>query len=313
MPSLNTPIVEPLLTQALLSLKPVGFIAEEIFPFVGVDKYTGKLGELGNDFLRIENSLKGSRGKYRMVDAITRTTQGFEIEGHGLEDMVTKQDYANDMLPYNVEKDKSMGLAMRLQIEKEKLVADTLSSTSVLTNNTTLVGTDQYSDYNNSTPVDDFIEYRESVRAACGFYPDTGIMDLKTINVLRYHPQLLDSLGYKWNRPGGLKFQEVADVLELKRLLVAECVYNAAKEGQSDNIQPIWGRDIILGVIPNAPAPYQTSLGYRIGLNGQQARKMYKYPAQNPPGANMLLCEDEYDYLIAKAAAGFLIKNAVAA
>lgn len=312
MPSLNHPIVEPLLTQALLALKPEGFIAEQIFPFVGVNKYSGKLGSLGNDFLRIENSHKSARGKYRMVDAITRSTQAFSIEGHGLEDMVTKQDYANDDLPYNVERDKSMALAMHLQIEKEKLVADTLSDTAVLTQNTTLAGGDQYSDYSNSTPVEDFQEYQEAIRAGSGVYADTLILDASVYRKVRFHPQLLDALGFKWDRPGGLKPDELASALDLRRVIIASGVYNSAKEGQSDVIAPIWGKHMILAALPDSAQPYQISLGYRIGLQGSQPRKMYKYPATNPPGANMLLCEDEYDYLIAKASAAYLVKNAIA-
>jgi hypothetical protein len=77
---------------------------------IGVNQSSGLLGKYGTSHLRIENSRKAGRGAYRRVEAITRSTTQFLIEGHGLEGMVTKEDYKNVLDPFNAERDETMGL-----------------------------------------------------------------------------------------------------------------------------------------------------------------------------------------------------------
>ncbi len=87
--------VDKLLTDVSSAYIPDGFICEQILPTVQSKQYSGLLGKYGTSHLRIENSLKGGRGKYRRVEAITRSTSNYVITGHGLEGFVSKEDYAN--------------------------------------------------------------------------------------------------------------------------------------------------------------------------------------------------------------------------
>ena len=305
-------IVDKLLTNVSQGYFPQGYISEAILPLVEVDQYTGKLGKYSNSHLRIERSITGGEGKYRRVTPITREQQSYEIDGHGLEGLVTKRDKKNVEKPYDAEKDEVMGLTAQIWLEKEKLLADTLGDTAIITQNTTLSGTDQFSDYTNSDPIDVFNTAVNAVYDGCGMAPNFVGMDWKTARILRYHPVLLDSLGYKDNRPGGLTDEEIARALGIQKIFVAQAVYNSAKEGQSDSLAAVWGKNIVLGVAPDRAMPYQVSLGYRLQLRGQGPRKVYKYAIDNPPESTGILVEDEYDYLIANAGAGYLIKDAVA-
>lgn len=307
-----TAMVNKLLTNVALGYKPTGFVAESIFAPLQFAQYSGLLGVYGKDFLRIENSHKGGKGAYRRVDSITRSTTQFHIEGHGLEDVVTKEDYANVELPFNAESDKVMALTMMLQIEKEKLAADTLTNASVITQNVTLSGSDQFNDYGNSDPLSVIVTGKKAVRTGCGQRADTMICDEEIAEVLKFHPALLDRLGFKENRPGGLSYDELARALELKRVLIASALYNSAKEGQTDVLAPIWGKDVVLGCFPTVPMIGQISAGYLVKPTGSMPRKVYKYAVNNPPGANAVLVEDEYDMLIAQAAAAYVIKAAIA-
>ena len=59
--------IDQLLTQAIAAYVPKNFIDDLVFPKVNVMSSTGKLGKLGTSHLRLENSLKAGRGKYRRV------------------------------------------------------------------------------------------------------------------------------------------------------------------------------------------------------------------------------------------------------
>jgi hypothetical protein len=304
--------IDKLLTNVSSGYFPKGYISESIFPFIGVVQKTGKLGKYGNQHLRIESSYIGGRGAYRRVEPIVRQDTSYSIEGHGLEGLVTKDDYRNVELPFEAEQDEVMGLVSQLWLEKEYLLASTLSSTAVVTQNQTLSGTSQFSDYDNSSPIDIFKTARAAVRTGCGIAPDTVFMDWATKNVLRYHPQLLDMLGFKYDRPGGLDDSELAKALDVKKVLIADVTYNSSNEGQSDSLASVWGKHLWFAVCPDSAQVRQVSAGYRIGFKGSQPRKVYKYAVNNPPESNAILCEDEYDFLISNAGAIYLIKDAIA-
>lgn len=305
-------IIDPLLSNVSSMYVPDGCIADQLLPTLKFSQYTGKLGGYGKNHLRIENTVIGGKGKYRQVESIVRTTTGFTIDGHGLSGMVTKQDYKNIIDPFDAEKDETTGLSTILLLEKEKALADSLADTAVMTQNTTLSGTSQLSDYSNSDVVSVINTGKASVRGGCGAIVNTAIMDYYVAQVLRYHPQLLDLLGFKFAKPGGLTDDDLSRALGVDNILIPNAMYNSAKEGQTDVLASVWGKHIVLAQIPKSAAKYQISLGYNIRLDDGSPRKVYKQPLFNPPGSTEILVEDEYDMLLSDVTAGYLIKNAVA-
>ncbi|MCK5608282.1 hypothetical protein KAR91_40750 [Candidatus Pacearchaeota archaeon] len=305
-------IVDKLLTNASSMFRPEGYVSEMVLPIVNSVQKTGLLAKYGNDHIRVENSIIGGDGKYRRAETITRDSESYNIAGYGLEGIVTEDDYSNVEKPYDAEKDEVLGLTTTIMTGKEKGLADTLGDTSILTQNVTLAGTQQFNDYANSDPIDRFNTARSAVKAGCGIAPDAAIMSWEVFQQLKFHPGILDALGYKDNRPGGLKGSELASVMEVKRILIAEASYNAAIKGQDDDLQPIWGKNIIFGKIPTVAQKRQTSLGYYFKLAGRGARRVTKWAVNNPPNSKSILVDDHYDMRITNASAGYLIKNAIA-
>lgn len=308
----NKAIVDKLLTQASNKYVPTGYVSEKLLANIPVVQTSGKFGSYGYDHLRIENTVVAGRGKYRRVDVQQRNTSTYVIEDHGLEDVVTKSDYRNVEAPFEAEKDKTEDLTSMLWLAKEFSLASTLTNTSIITQNDTLVGTDQYNDFLNSNPLTDFAAARAAVRAGCGVAPDTATFDWAVWNYLRYHPQILDSLGYKDKRPGGLSVDELAQAMGVKRILIPEVSYNSAKEGQAPVLAPVWSKDIVFSVTPEKADKRQVALGYYLTYAGEGPRKVYKYAINNPPESMGILVEDSYDMFLTQVNAAYLIKNAIA-
>ncbi len=305
-------IVDPLLSNVSSMYLPEGCIADQLLPVVKFSQYTGKLGAYGKAHLRIENTVVGGKGKYRRVEPIVRSTSSFEIEGHGLEGMVSKHDYKNVIDPFDAEKDETVGLSTILLLEKEKGLADALGSTSVLSQNTTLSGSSQLSDYTNSEFVSVLLAAKAAIRAGSGAVANSVIMEYNVAEVLRFHPQILDYMGFKDSRPGGLNDAELAKAFGVQNVFIPNAMYNSANEGATDVMAAVWGKHIVLAHIPKSAAKYQTSLGYNIRLDGSEPRKVYKQPVFNPPGSTEILCEDEYDMVLSDVTAAYLIKDAIA-
>jgi hypothetical protein len=304
-------IVDQLLSGVSSARVAEGTIAEQLLPTIKTAQYSGKLAKYGNNHLRIENSVKGGRGAYRRVEAITRSTNTFQIEGHGLESIVTAEDYRNVTVGFRAEEDEVMGLTTMLLLEKEKLLADTLRNTAVITQNVTLAGNSQLSDYTNSDPIGVINTALNAIRGGSGKAPNVAVMDWSTAQTLRAHPKFL-GMGFQYLTRGMLDDAALATILGVQKILIAQATYVSSMEGQADTVSTIWGKDIVLAVAPDNAQPYQTSLGYLVTLEGETPRKVYKNPVYNPPGSTSILVEDNYDMLISNASAAYLIKNAVA-
>lgn len=305
-------LIDMLLTNVATGYFPKELIAESILPEVKSDHFTGKIGKFGTSHLRIVSTVVGGKGKYRQIEGVARDSDSFHIEGHGLQDIVTREDYANVIDPFKAEADSVLTLQTLLWLEKEKSLADTLGDTGTITQNVTLAGGQQYNDYLNSDPISDFNVARQGVYDGCGVEPNTCIMSLSVYNKLRFHPAMLIALGYRYDRPGGLNQQELCAALSVEKLLIGKAKYNSAAEGQTDVLADVWGKNIVFAVCPENPQIPQVSLGYTVRLNGSDPRKVYKQPLFNPPEANEILVEDLYDQNILKAAAAYLIKSAIA-
>lgn len=305
-------IVDKLLTGVSSAYVPKGFICEQVLPTVQSKQYSGLLGKYGTNHLRIENSVKGGRGKYRQVETRVYSTTSYLIEGHGLEGFVSKEDYANVEEPFDAERDEVMGISTMLWLEKEKTLADALNNTAVITQNVTLSGSSQFNDYANSDVLGVTTTAQNTILNATGVLPNLCIMDVYLWKVLRYHPQLLDALGFKWDRPGGMSQDEMAKALGVDQVLFGSARYESAKEGQASSLQSVWGKGMIFCVSPDKAEIMQKSVGYLVRPVGSQPRKVYKETNFNPPGSTKVLVEDEYDMLISDAACAYLIASAVA-
>jgi len=305
-------IIDKLLTNVSSAYIPEGFISEAVFPVVESTQKTGKLAKYGTDHLRIEQTIIGGGGEYGRIQTQVRSNSSYSIEGHGLEGLVTEDDYSNVEKPYDAEKDETMGLTSTIMVGKEKGLADTLSDTAVLTQNTTLTGTSQWSDYANSDPIDDMKTARSAVKDGCGSQPDLAIMSWEVFQALKYSPAILEALGYVQNRKGGLTGEELKDVLDVKRILVGHASYESANRGQTSSLAAIWGKHLIFAKMPSKAQKYQTSLGYCFKMAGRKQRRVLKWNVNNPPNSKAILVDDHYDFCITNANAGYLIKNAIA-
>lgn len=306
-------IVDKLLTNVSSAYIPEGYISEEILPRLSVKQKTGKIGKYGTSHLRIVNSKMSGRGAAPRFEPIVREVDDtYSIESHGLEGMVTEDDYSNVEEPFDAEKDETVGLTSAIWLEKEFALASVLTNTSLLTQNTTIVSaTDKLTDYTNSKPLELFRDSQNAVLDGCGFMPNRAVISQKMFNVLKYHPAILRTLGYADNRAGQLSVQEVAKAMGVEILHVGKVAYEAAKLGQTSDFKQLWGSDIVFFYAPRTAEKYQKSLGYYMTLTGRSPRQVFKYAINNPPNAKGIIVRDDYSFEILDPKCAYLIKSAI--
>lgn len=306
-------IVSKLLTGVSNGYVPTGYIAEQVLPPIQVAQTTGKIGKYTNNHLRIVNTVHQGKGPYRQLESVTVSSDTYSIEDHGLHDIVTENDMRNYELPFDAERDTAMALTVALALGKEYALASSLTNPSVITNGTTLSGTAQYNnlEHADAQPLQDKLAADAAIESATGLPSNTAIMSPKVFRALRFNRQLLKFLGYTEMRPNGLNAQELANALEVDRVLVGSAQYNTAKEGQSDSMAYVWGSDLIYARI-EAPGLMQKTLGFEVRKSGTSPRQVYRFNPTMPVNSRGVIVTDNYDQLILNPTAAYLIQDAIA-
>lgn len=290
------------------------FGAERFLTPIGVKQKSGIVGKYGTNHLRVHANSMGGRGEAPRVALVAPdVSTKYFIESHGLEEVVTQDDYADYEMPFEAERDKTIAVTYANLVAKEFALATAMGSAAgTITQNTTLTGGAQFSDFVNSDPIGVINTARETVRAGCGFYPNKGLIEAAVMEKLRVHPQIWDRLGFKYNQAGQLTQDNVGQALNVKNLVVVESVYDSSSEGQTSVIAPIWAKSLFLAVVQENPALMQKSFGYHVFYNSRGVRTVYKYAINNPPESTGILCKDDYDMLLSDAACCYAVYTAVA-
>lgn len=311
-------LLQPALDQQLIGIStkvmPQGFISEKILTLAFAANTVGKIMGYTKDHLRIINTIAGARGTYPRVEVSTSRSDAYVIETHGLSHTLVEEDFLNSIDPYDARVDATEDLTTMILLGKEKALADTLALTGTYAsgNVVTLSGTSQYNDKVNSDPIGDFSTARAAIRAKSGQLPNKVIMSWAVWDTLRFHPKILDSLGYKFNRTGQLTLDELAAVMEVDTILVGQAIYNSAKEAHADTVADVWGKNIIFMYAPDSGSKKMQTFGFRLQLAGQSPRRVIRNPTIEPPGSELIQVDDKYDQLIIDNTCGYLIAAAIA-
>lgn len=300
-------VVDPALSNVSVKYSNDTFIADQIFPMVKVAKQTGKYYVYDKANLRIDRTERAAGSAAAEIDFGVGPTGTFSCDDHALKGFVADeiQDQADAAL--NPLIDETETVTEKLLLDRENVLATLIRSTANLTSNTTLSGTSQWSDYNNSDPIGDVRTARTSVHQNTFKKPNTLIMGKQVFDILVEHPQIIERV--KYSQLGVITEELLARVFQLEKILVGEAGSNTAVEGQTDSLSYVWGKDAIVAYIAPSVRLKQVTLGYCFTYS---TRIVKRWRDEDREGTYVRIGNDNYVFKIVAAAAGYLIKTAVA-
>ena len=80
----------------------------------------------------------------------------------------------------------------------------------------------------------------------------------------------------------------------------------------SDDLQDVWGKDLVYAVIDDGPRRMTKTLGYEIRKAGTQPRQVRRWANNEPADSETINVIDNYDQLLLNTECAYLIKDAVA-
>lgn len=127
-----------------------------------------------------------------------------------------------------------------IQLDRERRVANTVFNAAnyIAANKATLAGVTQWSDFASSNPLDAML----SALDLPVFRPNTIILGQAVWTKLRQHPRLIQAANASAQTGGAITRQDLADLLEVKNILVGAGFVNTAAKGQAPVISRVWGK-----------------------------------------------------------------------
>ncbi len=294
------------------------FIAEQVFPVAPVDDPQGFYWAYGKEVFTAEDDYVADRARANAVDhEFTRLT--YATRPYALTHDVSwkERDAANRTgRPIDPYRRATRVVTGKLALGRELAVANLIRSTTNITQNTTLAGTTQWSDYSGtSDPLTNFATATNAIRGSTGTASGlTAIIPWPVWDKLRFHPKVIDKVSISNTR---IVTQDLfRELIGVDRVLVPQALYNTANPGQTPNLVDVWGKDVILarvGAGPNLDEEVNLGRIFRLRWDsvGGLAAEARRWTEEDRRTDVVEVAFEEDRKLVAPEAA-YLIKAAVA-
>ena len=304
-PTLQDIRFDSILSNVSVAFQNEDYIADMVAPIVQSKKITGTFYKYDTSKFRKTPSLRGMGSSSKEV-GYSISSDTYVCKDHALKELVPDELKEEALAPLEPEIDAAENVRERLLVEREDDLATFMSSTSNITNNTTLSGTDQWSDFVNSDPFGDIETGIESVRSKIFKAANTLLLGIETYNKLKLHPDILDRL-----KSGIAKVtpELLANLFDVKTVLIGRAGKETATEGQVSSLSNIWGKNAWLLYVTPRPGKKQISFAYHFQRKAKLNTDKWR---DNDREGMWVRTHDFFVLKVIAVDAAYLIKNAVA-
>lgn len=305
-------IIDPVLSSIAQGYQNSEMIASALFPTVSVPLRGGNIITFGKeDFMLYGSQRAPGENTKRVQFGYTGSTYAlvdYSLEGQ-VPNEVVEEGQNGPGIDHAAMAVRKVSNIMALRLEKQAADIARTAGSYASANKITRTSTAQWSDLTSgvSDPIADVETAKDAVRAATGKRPNTVVMGAQVFSKLRQHPKVVDRIKYTGRDIATVEL--LAVLFGVQKVLVGDAIYsNDAGTAFTD----VWGKDVVvayteLGSLADMGAP---SYGYTYNLNGYPLAEQAYYD-RNTKSWIFPVTRAEAPVL-ASAAAGYLITNAVA-
>ncbi len=269
------------LSQIAINYRPMGFIADRVFPLVTVPKQTDKYVIFEQaDLFRQENTRRSRGGEANKIHSRV-SSDGFHCDNYALKADVTIEDRANmdPIFIQQFEEGRVNRVMDGLALDEEIRVA-ALMLTLANVGTYAAVGS-AWSDFSNSDPINDLLTKIDQVEDATGYRPNKAVFSGLAWRNFRRNASVIDKSTNPNVTGGGIypSVQQAEAVLEME-IIVGGAYKNTAEEAIAMSLDRIWADHVALYYAPDAPSTQTPSAGYRFrwAAPGLPNRQVERHP-----------------------------------
>ena len=307
--------VDQLLTNVSIGYSNAGYIADQIFPVVPVDKQSDKyLTYDKSHWFRNEAKIRATGTKSERGGwTYSSDTYFCDRFSYGHEIYDEERDNADNA--FQLDSDAAEFATDKILMQREVAFAGGFFTTSVWGTDKT-GGTDftRWSDYAGSNPLVDVSDWMDTIEASIGREANRLVMGKQVWTKLKWHPDLIDTIKYTQRAQMGLDL--AATLFEVERILVGRAIYTTSPEGTAEasvSYSRIWGKHALLIYVPNTPSLRQPAAGYTFTWQRvPQSLRYIKRMRDEEREADIVEANAYYDHKVTGAAAGLFGSTVIA-
>lgn len=270
-PSVSDVHINQALTNLSVAMynEPSEFMAPFIFPSQSVSKFSDLYWIYNTaDFMRDDVQLRGPGAQYPEV-GYGHSTGSYQLIEYALAADVPDEVRWNNDAPLQPDADAIAMLTQKFLIASERRAAAVAMNTSVVTQNSTLAGTDKWSDYAGSDPIANIWAARKTIRRAALRKPNKIAMGEQVWeDSLVSHPQFIERIKYTDRATPDRQMAAMKELFMVGNIRSSGVIYNSANKGATAVYGDIWGDDLLLFYSAPGFSLRQVSFGFTLTLNG---------------------------------------------
>ena len=301
--------VDDKLTGIALAYKNESYLADLVMPRVKVPSSTFRYRVYDKaTYLTIPDTKVGRKSEPGQVE-MGFTELSAYTDDHGLDDIIPNDDVLNAPEGYNPMYEATEYIAELLALDREKRVAGMVfdANNYVTGCKTTLAGNAQWS-HAESDPLADLLTGLEAPFQR----PNTVILGREVWVKLCRHAKVLQTVYPNANGNGIVTPEQLAQVLDVERVLIGNARANTAKRGANANISRLWGKNVaLLYLDPAATVNHRLTWGITAEW-GNRVAGTIDNPEMGLRGAVKVRVGESVKELILAKEAGYFIKDAIA-
>jgi len=258
------------LTNVAINYRPQGFIADRIFPVVGVEKQTNMIKTYTQaDLFRQERTLRAPGTEANKISNQVGS-DSYVALNYALKADVTLEDRANADLAFirDLEEGRVMRVMDALALDWEVRIKNNVTNTSNVGTNTAV--SSAWTDLTNSDPLGDVWTQMDNVEGATGYRPNRVLFSGDAWRYFSRNDAVIDKVNQTGVTGGGLtaSVEQAARLLQVDEVLVGNAYENTAEEGIAQSLSRIWGDEVLCYYAPSRPSIELPSFGYSFRWTG---------------------------------------------
>lgn len=298
-----------------LEMNAQGFIGAQVLPTINVDRESGKFGLIPlEQLLQNANTVRAPGSGYNRGNW-TFDEQSYACKEYGWEEPVDDREAAIYDDYFDAEVIATMRARSFIAVEAEKRIAAAVFNPTTFTSQTTTV-TNEWDDATNATPLVDINTAVNAVYDRTGIWPDTLVINRKVFRNLRTLDKIKDAIAASGagdpTKATDITVQMLAQVFDLKNILVAGGTKNTANEGQTAAAGQIWsGEYAMVCKIASTSDIRESCLGriFHYGGDGSSVDGMVETYRDETVRSNIVRVRHDVDELLLHTAAAQLLDN----
>lgn len=245
-----------------LAFQNPAYISEKILPIVPSDKQHDLFPIFSKQHFRVRPTSRAPGVQSKTIEIDLDKRGSFFCDGHSQDAPMPVEIQSNADPAVELDIEVTEKVTEIIRIDQENNAAAVLTNPSTITSNTTLSGTSQWSDFQNSNPKLAIQAQMRSVMLATGLRPNRLLIGWDVYVQLQSHPIILDALKYTGGVKGEITPQMLAQYFGLEEVIVPQSMKQGANMGQTDSLSFIWGKVALLFYAPANPGKRTPALGY---------------------------------------------------